>query len=254
MKGTTRTHLDPPHTRHLPRYSAAFKELQPLAGVRFRGPSTSSIGYFFWISQQDGCRKLDFSPLRYTYPCNLNCSSNPVALFMNSGIETSAHKIPPLPLASHEVLMTPWRWDTASREMYRKPTVEFVQGQESRSESTLLLSCAGNPSTLFPAARHLKLPNYKLNILLYIICINTKYETLTCNKSISGMYTEKLSPFLTLPRNMRCLSGCCLAQRLQVLRNIGACRKGWCWKSEGHGNSPERRTEIRNLFQQVVSY
>lgn len=76
-------------------------------------------------------------------------------------------KIPPLPLASHELSMTPW-WDTASKEMYRKPTVEFVQGRESRTESTLDLLTAGNPSTLFPEAHYLKLPNYKLYVALYI--------------------------------------------------------------------------------------
>ena len=63
--------------------------------------------------------------------------------------------------------MTPW-WDTASKEMYRKPTVEFVQGRESRTESTLDLLTAGNPSTLFPEAHYLKLPNYKLYVALYI--------------------------------------------------------------------------------------
>ena len=96
MKGTTRSPKPTliHHTQDICQDTPLpSKELQPLAGVRFRGPSTSSIGYFFWISQQDGCRKLDFSPSRYTHQCNPNCSSNPLALFMNCGIETSAHEI-----------------------------------------------------------------------------------------------------------------------------------------------------------------
>ena len=74
------------------------KELQPLAGVRIRGPCTSSIGYFLWISQQHGCRKLDFSQLWGIYTCSRTCAtqivaSNPLAFFMNCWIETARNKM-----------------------------------------------------------------------------------------------------------------------------------------------------------------